>query len=89
MASRVWSRGNGRHPWVLLDALAHPDPRVRAGAAELLGRLGHREAVPDLIGLLQDTPLPEGDNTITVREKRRVQVSRVRVRERYTTVRNP
>ncbi|MEW6487481.1 MAG: HEAT repeat domain-containing protein [Thermodesulfobacteriota bacterium] len=77
-----------RHPWVLRDALAHPDPRVRAGAAELLGRLGHREAVPELLGLLEDTPLPEGDNTITVREKRRVQVTRVRVRERYATVRN-
>ena len=77
-----------RHPWVLLDALGHPDPWVRAGAAELLGRLGRGEAVPALIGLVEDTPLPEGNNTTTVREKRRVQVTTVRVRERYVTVRN-
>lgn len=77
-----------RHPWVLLDALGHPDPWVRAGAAELLGRLGRGEAVPALIGLVEDTPLPEGNHTTTVREKRRVQVTAVRVRERYVTVRN-
>ncbi len=77
-----------RHPWFLAEALEHPDPLVKAAVAEMAGRLACREAVPALLSLLEDTPLPEGDNTVTIREKRKVQVAHSTVRERYGTVKN-
>lgn len=77
-----------RHLWFLLEALDHPRPEARSAVARVLGRLGDREAVAPLIALLEDTPLPEGDNTVTVREKRRIQVQQGRTEEKYQTVRN-
>jgi len=77
-----------RHPWLLVEALEHPDPRVRAGVAEILGRVGCGGAVPGLLALLEDTPLPEGDNTVIIREKRTVRAAVRTVRERYGTVKN-
>lgn len=77
-----------RHPWFLAEALGHPDPLVKAAVAGMAGRLGYREAVPALLSLLEDTPLPEGDNTVTIREKRKVEVAQTTVRERYGTVKN-
>ncbi len=77
-----------RHPWLLLEELGHPRPQARAAVAAVLGRLGEGDAVGPLVALLEDTPLPDGDNTVTVREKRRVQVRERVTSERYRTVRS-
>lgn len=77
-----------RHPWFLLEELEHPRPEARAAVARVLGGLGEGDAVGPLVALLEDTPLPEGDNTVTVREKRRVRVQQRVTSERYRTVRS-
>ncbi len=44
---------------VLLDALHHPDPRVRFEAAHGLGTVGKPKAIPPLLALAQGTAAPE------------------------------
>ncbi len=77
-----------RHLWLVLEGLEHEDPRTREGVARVLGRVGDARAAPPLLDLLERTDLPSGDNEVTERVKRRVQVTSTRSRPAYRTVRS-
>jgi len=52
----------------LRQSLAHPDPGVRLAAADGLWRLGDRQGIPALVGLLDLRPIETGGEGVRVRD---------------------